>query len=95
MSQQTTLLKLSLHKTLGDRIVVVPVEIKSTGITADVRQYEDRPEIGLVVSVGTNVSSVKENDVIFFGKYANDTVTHDGTMYIIIREEDVYCIATE
>lgn len=95
MSQKTELLRLSQHKTLGDRIIVVPVEIKQTGITADIRQYEERPEIGLVVSVGGHVSEIKEGDVIFFSKYANDTVTHDGTAYIVIREEDVYCIAQE
>lgn len=93
MSKKTQLLQLNNHRTLGDYLIVVPVTIEETGITTRARQYEDRPDIGLVVSVGKNVVDIPEGSIIFFGKYSQDNITHDGVQYLLIRQEDVYCVA--
>lgn len=94
-SKKTELLQLNQHKAQGDYIIVVPVDIEESGITKRARQYEDRPTIGIVVSVGNQVTDIKEGDTIFFAMYANDSVTYDGVRYVIIRLEDIYCVAKE
>lgn len=93
IKEQTHLLNLSNSKTLGSYIIVVPAEIKESGITSRVTQFEDRPEIGLVVSIGNDVTNISVDDVVFFGKYSTVQMTFEDVTYIILREEDVYCVA--
>lgn len=95
MKEQKELLNLSKHKALGDYIIVVPAEIKENGITARVLQYEDRPEIGIVVSVGESTSQVEEGDIVFFGKYSHVQITYDDISYLIMRSEDIFCVAEQ
>lgn len=92
LETQTQILELSNHKTLSDYLIVVSVNINESGVTTRARQYEDRPDIGLVTSVGDKVDKIKEGDVIFFGRYSSDSVTYDGIQYLLIRQEDVYCV---
>ena len=93
IKQKTELYNLGDHKPLGEYVVVVPATIKEEGVTSRVAQFEDRPEIGLVVSVGTNVTEVAVDDTIFFGKYSHVQITHDDIIYLIMRIEDIYCVA--
>ncbi len=91
---QTELLNLSKHRALWDYIIVVPAEIRESGVTTRATQFEDRPEIGIVVSVGDLAESrVSVGDVVFFGKYSHVKVTHDDMTYLIMRAEDVYCVS--
>ncbi len=90
---KTELLELSKHKALGDYVIVVPAEIQEPGITSRAVQFEDRPDIGIVVSVGPDCDSVSEGDVVFFGKYSHVQVTHDDIIFLIMRMEDIYCVA--
>lgn len=92
LKTKSELLSLNSHKTLGDYIIVVAAEIVEPGITSRVSQFEDRPEIGLVVGVGESVTTIAEGDVVFFGKYSSIQVTHDEITYLIMRHEDVYCV---
>lgn len=55
-------------------------------------QYDDKNEFGIVVRVGSAVTDIKENDVIFFGKYATEGVRTLGQDYLIIRSEDVKAV---
>lgn len=87
------LLSLHNHKTLGDYVVVVPAVIDEPGITTRAAQFEDRPEVGLVVSIGDNVDDIPVGSTIFFGKYSTVQITHDDIIYNIMRREDVYCVA--
>lgn len=89
------LLQISNHETLGNYIVVVPALIHESGITSRSTQYEDRPEIGLVVSVGDQINKVSVGSLIFFGKYSTEQLTYDGITYIILREEDVYSVTEQ
>lgn len=87
------LLQLSNHQALGDYVIVVPAEIQEPGITSRSVQFEDRPEIGLVVSVGPDANGIEEGNVVFFGKYSHVQVTHDDVVYLIMRAEDIYLVA--
>jgi len=71
----------------------VPASIDEPGITSRAAQFEDRPEIGLVVSVGEDVDNIPLGATIFFGKYSHVQITHDDIIYLIMRKEDVYCVA--
>lgn len=95
LTNQTQLLNLSSHKALGDWIIVAPASIKEEGITSRAIQFEDRPEVGLIVSVGEHVSNLEPGNVVFFGKYSTTQVTYDDITYLIMRQEDVYCVANE
>lgn len=93
LETKTELLSLNSHKTLGEYVVVVPAEIREPGITSRAVQFEDRPEVGLIVSVGSNIDEVKEGDIVFFGKYSHVQITHDDIIYLVMRIEDIYCVA--
>lgn len=92
LKHQTELLRLSDHKALGDYIIVVPLEIDEPGITNRSYQFEDRPDIGLVVAVGPYAEEVDPEDVVFFGKYSHVKIAHDEIEYLIMRSEDIYCV---
>lgn len=87
------MLQLSNHQALGDYVIVVPAEIQETGITSRAIQFEDRPEVGIVVSAGPDVNGIQEGGVVFFGKYSHVQVTHDDVIYLIMRAEDIYLVA--
>ena len=93
LNKQTELLNLPNHKTLHDNIIVVPLDVEEPGVTSRAVQFEDRPEIGLVVSVGPDVTGVEVGNVVFYGKYSTSQLTYAGNVYIIFKEEDVYCVA--
>jgi co-chaperonin GroES (HSP10) len=90
---QTSLLSLNEHRALGDAVVVVPATIDQAGVTKRSVQFEDRPDIGVVVSVGNDVEEISVGDIVFFGQYSHFQVTHDDITYLIMRQEDIYCVA--
>lgn len=92
---QKELLNLPNHKILHDNIVVVGAEIEDGGISSVHRQYEDMAEVGLVVGVGDDVVNVEVGDVIFMGKYSTTKVTAGDVDYLILRWEDVICVANQ
>lgn len=95
LETQTKLLNLANHKALGDWVIVAPANIKEEGITSRAVQFEDRPEVGIIVSAGPLATEMQPGDVVFFGKYSHVQVTHDDINYLIMRQEDIYCIANQ
>lgn len=95
LETQTSLLNLSLHKALGDWVIVAPANIREEGITSRAVQFEERPEVGIIVSVGPLIENIQPGDIVFFGKYSHVQVTHDEINYLIMRQEDIYCVANE
>lgn len=93
MKQQTNLLTLSNHKALYDYVIVVPAVIDEPGIAKRSVQFEDRPDIGIVTAVGDKVEGIEVEDVVFFGQYSHFQVTHDDITYLIMRAEDIFCVA--
>jgi co-chaperonin GroES (HSP10) len=95
LETKTQLLNLSRHKALGDWVIVAPANIREEGITSRAVQFEERPEVGLIVSVGPLVGDIEPGDIVFFGKYSHVQVTHDDINYLIMRQEDIYCVAKD
>jgi co-chaperonin GroES (HSP10) len=95
IENQTELLNLSSHKALGDWVIVAPANIKEQGVTSRAVKFEDRPDVGIIVSAGDLVQDLEEGDVVFFGKYSHVQVTHDEINYLVMRQEDIYCVANK
>lgn len=93
LEKQTQLLSLVNHRALGGWVIVAPAVIKEEGITSRAVQFEERPEVGIIVSIGEEVENLQTGDVVFFGKYSHVQVTHDDISYLIMRQEDIYCVA--
>lgn len=85
-------------KPINDRVVIKPAEAEETskgGIILP-EQAKEKPQKGVVVAVGPgkddNSMTVKVDDVVLYGKYAGQEISHDGDDYIIMREDDILVI---
>ena len=93
VKKNQNLLTLSNHTALHDSVIVVPAIIEEPGIARRSVQFEDRPDVGIVVALGEEVSGMEVGDVVFFGQYSHFQVTHDDITYLIMRAEDIFCVA--
>lgn len=57
---------------------------------------KEKPQRGTVVAVGPgkddNSMTVKIDDVVLYGKYAGQEVSHKGEDFLIMKEEDILLI---
>lgn len=58
----------------------------------DPAQYEEKPEFGEVIKVGSTVVDMKVGNVVRFGKYSTEAIRTRGEDYFIIHEEDVSAV---
>jgi chaperonin GroES len=75
---------------LGDNVLVK--EVKSSGVNGLIKpkQADDKPEFGIVVSVGEHAAeSIKEGDIVMFGKYTTEETRHNGEKYFFVHLEDI------
>lgn len=89
--------KLSI-KPLADRVVIEPAQAEqktASGIIIP-DTAKEKPQKGTVVAVGPgtteNPLTLKEGDVVLYGKYAGTEFTIDGVNYLIMRESDIIAI---
>lgn len=76
---------------LGDRIIVRPDakrEIKKNGIIIP-EMAQERPQEGMIESVGDRVKFLKPGERILYGKYAGSEVKIGDEEFLIMNEEDV------
>lgn len=86
------------RKLLADRILVEPLSIAETTmgglIIPDVAK--EKPLKGQVVMSGPGLKdkpmSVKEGDVVVYGKYSGTEIIFDEKTYVMMREVDVSAI---
>lgn len=90
-------------KPLGDRVLVKPSEEKERtkgGIVLP-DTAKEKPQEGKIVAVGEGKKtdegkiiplSVKEGDVVLYGKYSGTEITVDEEEYLIIREDDILAV---
>lgn len=85
-------------KPLADRVVIEPAvaEEKTAGGIIIPDTAKEKPQRGNVVAVGPGKKdeplTVKEGDVVLYGKYAGTEITIDGNDYLIMRESDLVAI---
>lgn len=85
-------------KPLSDRVVILPAEaeqVTSSGIIIP-DTAKEKPQRGTVVAAGPGKKdepiTVKEGDLVLYGKYAGTEITIEGKEYLILRESDVLAI---
>ncbi|MFO0837636.1 MAG: co-chaperone GroES [Phycisphaerae bacterium] len=89
---------------LEDRVVVEPAEAeeRTAGGIVLPDTAREKPMRGTVVATGPGKlieksgerakMSVKNGDVVFYGKYSGNEVEIDGTKYQILRESDILAV---
>jgi chaperonin GroES len=81
----------------GDRVLIepCPAEEKTAGGIIIPDTAKEKPQKGTVVAVGPGKKkdepmTIKQGDVVFYGKYAGTEITIDGKEYLIMRQDDVF-----
>lgn len=86
-------------KPLGDRVLVKPdvAEEKTASGIIIPDTAKEKPQRGTIVAVGggkfengTKIDmTVKEGDIVLYGKYSGTELNLDGEDYLIMRENDI------
>jgi chaperonin GroES len=85
-------------KPINDRVVVkpAPAEEKTSGGIIIPDTAKEKPQKGEVVAVGPgkdgNKLTVAKGDIVLYGKYAGQEISHNGEDYLIMREDDILVI---
>ncbi|MCF6306320.1 MAG: co-chaperone GroES [Flavobacteriaceae bacterium] len=83
---------------LSDRVLVEPqeAETKTASGLYIPDSAKEKPQQGKVVAVGKGKKdhkmTVKVGDIVLYGKYSGSELKHEGTDYLIMREEDILAI---
>lgn len=79
---------------LGDRVLVKRVEEATTTVSGIIipDNAKEKPSRGQVVAVSQEVTVLKNNDQVLFGKYSGDEVTFEGEKYVVLNVEDIFGI---
>lgn len=85
-------------KPLGDRVIVEPAEAEektSSGIIIP-DTAKEKPQQGIIVAAGNGLPgesmTVKEGDVVLYGKYTGTEVKINDKNYLMMKESDIFGI---
>lgn len=82
-------------KPLADRVLIEPqaAETKTASGIIIPETAKEKPQKGKVVAVGNGKKdhemTVKEGDMVLYGKYAGTELKLDGVDYLMMREDDI------
>jgi chaperonin GroES len=82
-------------KPLADRVLVEPqaAETKTASGIIIPETAKEKPQKGKVVAVGKGKKdhemTVKEGDMVLYGKYSGTELKLDGKDYLMMREDDI------
>ncbi len=85
-------------KPINDRVVVkpAPAEEKTKGGIIIPDTAKEKPQRGEVIAVGPGKEgkalTVKAGDIVLYGKYAGQELSHNGHDYLIMREDDILIV---
>jgi len=85
-------------KPLADRVLVEPAKAEETTKSGIIipDTAKEKPMKGTVVAVGPGTkdapTTVKNGDVVLYGKYAGTEIKIEGNDYLIMRESDILAI---
>ncbi|MFZ3591637.1 co-chaperone GroES [Bacillus sp. DJP31] len=90
-------------KPLGDRVIIELVESEEKTASGIVLpdSAKEKPQEGRVIAVGTGrvldngervALEVSTGDRIIFSKYSGTEVKHEGSEYLVLRENDILAI---
>ncbi|WP_264793586.1 co-chaperone GroES [Aureispira anguillae] len=83
---------------INDRVLVKPAAAEETtkgGIIIP-DTAKEKPQRGTVIAVGPGkedrAMTVKIDDVVLYGKYSGQEVSHNGEDFLIMKEDDILLI---
>jgi len=82
-------------KPLADRVLIEPqaAETKTASGIIIPETAKEKPQKGKVVAVGKGKKdhemTVKEGDMVLYGKYSGTELKLEGTNYLMMREDDI------
>ena len=85
-------------KHLKDRVVLEPLASETTTASGIIipDSAKEKPQKGTVLAVGDGNKdepmTVKEGDIVLYGKYSGTEITVDGSEYLIMKEEEILAI---
>ena len=85
-------------KPLADRVLIepAPAETKTVGGIIIPDTAKEKPLQGTIVAVGQGTKdeemTLKEGDVVLYGKYAGTELELEGKKYLVMRQSDVVAI---
>jgi chaperonin GroES len=83
-------------KPTQSRVLVkpIPVEKKTAGgmLIPEANENVKKPQRGVVIAVGPKTEDIKENQIVLYGEYAGNPVTHEGENYLVMNEIDILLI---
>ncbi len=85
-------------KPINDRVVVKPAEAeeRTAGGLIIPDTAKEKPQRGEVVAVGPGkkdvTMSVKEGDVVLYGKYSGQELNYKGQDYLVIKQDDILVV---
>jgi chaperonin GroES len=85
-------------KPLGDRVLVEPAQAETKTAAGIIipDTAKEKPQKGKVIAVGAGKKdepmTVKEGDMVLYGKYSGTEINVDGVEFLIMRESDIYAI---
>lgn len=76
---------------LGKRILIQREEETNTTASGIIipDNAKEKPSYGTVVAVSEEVTSMKAGDTVVFGKYAGSELTLEGSVYLVIEQDDI------
>jgi chaperonin GroES len=82
-----------------NRVIVepAPAETKTASGIYIPETAQEKPQKGTVVAISLEDGkgkkpTVKEGDVVLYGKYAGTEISHEGKEYLIMKEVDIYAV---
>jgi len=79
---------------LGKRVLVKRFEEANTTSSGIIipDNAKEKPSRGKVVAISSEVTELKNEDEIIFGKYSGNEVSLDGELYIVLDTDDIFGI---
>ncbi len=85
-------------KPLADRVLVQPAAAETTTASGIIipDTAQEKPQKGSIIAVGKgtkeNPITVKEGDIVLYGKYSGTELKFEGEDYLIMKESDILAI---
>ena len=85
-------------KPIADRVIIKPAtaDEKTKGGIIIPDTAKEKPQRGEVVAVGPgkdgNLMTVQVGDIVLYGKYSGQEISHEGQDFLIMREDDILVI---
>jgi co-chaperonin GroES (HSP10) len=77
------------HKIRNDNVLLLSIDFDESDSVMSARQYEDKPEWGLIIAAGDSALDLEEGDVVLFMSYGGTKVKALGQDFVYVRSEDI------